>query len=405
LSRLTKRLAFASITVIVLIAGSVALFRIGGDIATMFSWTSGANAQARSSASGATDWSMEGANPARTRAREQGVALPLARQRAIRITGDEGVGSPVAITQNMMLVESNDYLRAIDIRSGKQRWSFEQIGSYISPAVAGKTVYLRAEANNQGEVIALDLQSGERLWAFKPRRLSSIGASYWGGHISSPVVVDDMLFVGAGKEVYALDPATGAVRWEYTGAEYVASSPAIADGVVYISDAKGLLAIDQGTGALKWSVPTAFSVYFAPVVADGIIVFTDGTSVRAVRAADGSDVWASTIEAETLIPGGVQGSTLYIKSTTAIHALDLATGVERWKYSDPNFISFPAIAGNSVFAVVGATSQTSIVVLDATTGDRVQQQAYPTLTTAAPVIAGQTLYVRTTDGRIVGMFK
>ncbi len=347
---------------------------------------------------------MEGANPARTRAREQGIALPIERQRAIRIIGDTGAGSPIAISQNIVLVESEDFLRAIDLRSGKIRWSFEQKGSYVSPAIAGKSVYLRAEAGNQGELIALSLSSGKQEWAFTPRRISSLNASYWGGHLSSPVIVDDTVFMGAGKEVYALSATTGAVRWEYTGKEYVASSPAVDGGMVYISDAQGLYALDQQTGKHLWSVPTKFSVYFAPIVANGAVFFTDGTSVRAVKATDGSDIWTSTVQAETLLPGAVQGSQLFVKSTSALHALDLTTGKEVWSYADKNFISFPAIAGNSMFAIVGATGQTSLVVLDVKTGKRVSQYKFPLLTTAAPIIAGQTLYVRTTDGKVLGLY-
>jgi len=36
------------------------------------------------------------------------------------------------------------------------------------------------------------------------------------------------------NNVYALDAGTGALLWQYTTGQPVASSPAVADGVVYV---------------------------------------------------------------------------------------------------------------------------------------------------------------------------
>ena len=45
-------------------------------------------------------------------------------------------------------------------------------------------------------MLALDIDSGKTLWAFTPKRLSSKSNSYFGGHLTSPVVVDGTVFVG-----------------------------------------------------------------------------------------------------------------------------------------------------------------------------------------------------------------
>lgn len=44
-----------------------------------------------------------------------------------------------------------------------------------------------------------------------------------------------VVYVGSfDNNVYALDAATGALKWSYTTGNFIDSSPAVADGVVYI---------------------------------------------------------------------------------------------------------------------------------------------------------------------------
>ena len=184
------------------------------------------------STSGPDDWAMEGSNPSRTRSIDGALALPLTQRSEVRLDDDRGTGSPLTIARGLMLVESQNRLRAIDIKSGVERWSFPLVGVYISPAVAGKYVFVRSEAGNKGQLLALDINTGKQLWAFTPKRLSSPDNSYFGGHLTSPVVVDGIMFIGAGRG-YALD-ATGAVRWTFAAKDYISSSATVSQGQVYI---------------------------------------------------------------------------------------------------------------------------------------------------------------------------
>ena len=354
------------------------------------------------SASGPDDWAMEGYNPARTRAIEAGLALPITQRRELAVAGDDGDGSPLTIAQGTMLVESPHRLRAIDLSNGAERWSLKLDGIYISPAVAGKTIFIRSEADNKGQMLALDIASGKQRWAFRPKRLSSISNSYFGGHLTSPVVVDGTVFVGAGKELYALDATSGKLRWEFAAQDYVSSSATVSDGHVYIADFQNLYAIDQQTGVLVWAFPTTISIYFSPVVAGQTVLLANGDKLVALNADNGKARWEVTIPGEGLIPGAVQGSRVFVKSTTSLYALDLASGKELWKAHDLNFISLPVVAGDQVYIVSGLGASTAVAALDVGTGRDTWKQAIGSLAKTAPVIAGQSLYVRTTDGRVLG---
>lgn len=367
----------------------------------------GANANGfalTSSASGANEWAMEGANPARTRSQQPEVALPMTRQRVLSVAGDTGDGSPPSIARNLMLLETPASLRALDLRSSTVRWDVPMPGSYVSPAVAGDRVFVRSEADNKGQVLALDVSSGKQLWSFTPKRLSSSETNFFGGHLTSPVIVDNTVYVGAGKEVYALDAGNGVVRWTYGAHDYITSSATVADGHVYISDFKHVYALDQASGTQLWVYTTVSSVSFSSVAAGQTVLVTNGDTLAALDSSTGKQRWVATYPGEGLVPGAVQGSQVYIKSTENVYALDLSTGKELWRFHDLNFVSLPAVAGDQVFVVSGMGPGTAVAALDGHSGKSLWQLPVPKLSTAAPVIAGQTVYVRTTDGRVLGFW-
>ena len=282
--------------------------------------------------------------------------------------------------------------------------TFQLVGLYISPAVAGNIVFVRSEADNKGQMLALDINTGLQLWAFTPKRLSSPDNSYFGGHLTSPVVVDGTVFVGAGQEVYALNANTGAVRWTFGAKDYISSSATVSNGQVYISDFRYLYALDQHSGAVIWSHPTTMSIYFSPVVSGQTVLLNDGKGLSALDAVSGKQLWTMSGASQALIPGAVSGARVFVKSVSSLYALDLASGKQLWRVDDRNFISLPAVTSDQVFIVKGSGADTAIVALDAASGQSAWSQPVAALATSAPVIAGKTIYVRTGDGRVLGFW-
>jgi hypothetical protein len=360
-----------------------------------------ASAPELTSTSGPSDWAMEGYNPARTRSIAAALALPLTQQHELALAGDTGAGSPLTISRGVMLVDTPHLLRALDLQSGTERWSLPLEGVYVSPAVAGSTVFVRSEADNKGQLLALDIGTGKQRWAFRQKRISSAATSYFGGHLTSPVVVGGTIFLGAGKEVYALDAATGAQRWMFAAQDYISSSATLADGRVFIADLKQLYALDEQTGNMIWSFPTTTSIYFSPVVAEQTVLLSNGDKLVALDTANAKQRWALSMPGEGLIPGAVQGTRAFVKSTKALYALDLASGKQLWQIHDLNYVSLPAVAGDSVFMVIGMGAGSMVAALDAATGQGTWKQPFASLATSAPIIAGQALYARTTDGRVI----
>ncbi|HTX58121.1 MAG TPA: PQQ-binding-like beta-propeller repeat protein [Verrucomicrobiae bacterium] len=131
-------------------------------------------------------------------------------------------------------------------------WVFDSGAPFYSgPIVANGVLYTM---NAVGELSALDAASGRRLWH---RRFDR--------NAMTPAYHDGTLFVSTRDAVhnhpsvfYALDPATGATRWQVSIPGGTHSSPVFANGFVYVAvalgdapfcDAGGVHLFDERTGA------------------------------------------------------------------------------------------------------------------------------------------------------------
>ena len=80
----------------------------------------------------------------------------------------------------------------------------------------------------------------------------------WDFWLSSPAVSGRTVFIGAGDgNVYALELASGRKLWQFSTGGRVRSTPAVADGVVYVGSMDGrLYALDAASGRKIWAFET-----------------------------------------------------------------------------------------------------------------------------------------------------
>jgi hypothetical protein len=150
-----------------------------------------------------------------------------------------GVRSSPAISDGVAYIGCvNNYLFAVDIQSGQEKWKFRTGGEVrSSPAIAGGVVYFGSVDTH---LYAVDIQSGQEKWKFQ------IGGSGWDGGaagISSPAISDGVVYVGSGLNhcLYAVDINTGRENWKFQTGAALTSSPAISDGLVYFGSMDGYL--------------------------------------------------------------------------------------------------------------------------------------------------------------------
>lgn len=180
---------------------------------------------------------------------------------------------------------------ALDLRSGAERWSAEIAGETKgTPAVAGGTAYVATEAG----LYALDAATGEVRW-----RAAGI-PGVW----TSPTATDrGVVALGRDAPLVAFDHA-GAERWhaEVVG-EWRSDAPTVTSDAVYAVDDEGVRAFDRATGAERWTDPAggknrnAYGDH-ATVVADGGRVYVGGADGRlvALDVARGERLWSYRTE-------------------------------------------------------------------------------------------------------------
>ena len=146
------------------------------------------------------------------------MAVPHRRSRD-RVTGHRGPDAYVGSTDGR--------LYAVDLAHGTLRWKLAT-GARVtsSDAVAGK---LKWKFATQGE----RRFAGTHLHGVLP--VTERMPDPFDVFLSSPAVSNGVVYFASGDGyVYAVDAASGTLRWKYQTGDVIHASPAIADGVVYI---------------------------------------------------------------------------------------------------------------------------------------------------------------------------
>ena len=346
-------------------------------------------------------WLMEGGNPQRLRTSGDSLAPPLVRERGIEIEGAGLFASPPSIGPEHLYVDLEGGLDAVASADGSRAWRIRLQGFYLSPVVDGDRVYVRAEAGNQGALIALDAGNGDLLWQFDFPEVGS-DAENMGGHVTAPLPAGRSLLIASGRNLHAVDRDTGAEVWRARLAEPVTSSVALGDGLAYVADFFNIYAFDTESGAEVWRHgDEQVAQFFAPVVVDGQVHVSFQNSFRALDGGTGDVVWEAEPAVSPVIPAGAAGDRVYSKSGHRLRAHDLQTGKVLWTYETLNFVSLPAISHGHLYVVVRFGEGSHLAALDAGDGTEVWRSARMDLARTAPVIALGRVWVRNDQGGIV----
>jgi outer membrane protein assembly factor BamB len=181
------------------------------------------------------------------------------------------------------------------------------------------------------------------------------------GISSSPTVMGATMFVSANDHhVYALDVATGHLRWRYHAENEVMSQPAYANGLVYVgtgnSDAiayypptfvvtgsgvNRLEALDARTGVERWWSGLAGAGMPSAAILGSAVVAVDGAgSVLAVDARSGAYRWSRRLYENFAMSAVLDGhdGRLYLAGgfPNAVFAIRASDGAPIWKHAfDP----------------------------------------------------------------------
>jgi outer membrane protein assembly factor BamB len=299
-------------------------------------------------------------------------------------TGDRIVSSPVYAEGALYFGGDDGNVYAVSASDGRQLWKYRTGGPVpATPAVAGGTVYV---GSYDGKFYAIDARSGTTRWKFTTegeRRFEAKGlhglqpksqtiADPYDVFLSSPTVAGGVVYFGSGDgHLYALDAATGELRWKFKTGDVVHASPAYADGVVYVGSWDSYFyALDARTGAEKWR----FRGGEDPMIHNQV------------------GFQSSAAVVDGVVYTGCRDSNLY--------AIDAATGREKWRFNNAGswVISSPAVSNGKV---IFGTSDTSLyLVVDAGTGKPLVEQKGKAFVFSSPSVAGSVVFVGVLNGTL-----
>lgn len=265
------------------------VYSLQADRGTVLTATRGGGVQAWEASAGQKLWEVTGAqtdfeSPEAGAALHDGTAYVWqdARLRALDArTGDERWsypigdaascgGVPVRLTQapdGYVYVAAGTRVLALEVASGHVRWHFEAPAVFLAPptfvpgpAVTGGGVYL---ADYLGTVYALDATDGRDRWRIATEARSS----------TDPVLVAaGHVHVGSGKGLYTLDAVTGTPKWRFQAGGDIVGAPAVAEGRIHFGSSDHLLyTLKADDGRLRWKLATGGEITGSPVVRDGIV--------------------------------------------------------------------------------------------------------------------------------------
>ena len=295
------------------------------------------------------------------------------------------LSSPAVDGGTVYFGSSDQDFYAVDQATGALKWKFHTESAIASsPAVSGGIVYF---GSFDGAFYALDTAHGGLKWKFETegerrfshRRLhglqpyAEVMPDPWDFWLSSPAVSNGMVYFGSGDSyVYALDAATGALRWKGPAGDVVHSSPAIAGGNLIVGSWDSFVyAVDASSFKFKW------------------------------RFQGGLDPQNGNQQGFQASPAVVNGVVYIGCRDSNVYALDLATGEKKWVFNNKGswVLNSAAVYNGKVY--FGTSDSGLLHELDAATGAKLFTIAGKFPYYASPAIANDALFLATFDGRLL----
>jgi outer membrane protein assembly factor BamB len=264
-------------------------------------------------------------------------------------------------------------------------------------------------ASGFGNVVAIDPQSGRKLW--EKQLEAPIRAS--------PTAAGDRLFiVTLDGRFYCLAGADGGELWSVRGLPQQASlinnaSPAVDGGIVVVPYPSGdLVALNVVDGSSVWteslsrtrttSEMTSMSDAARPAI-DGGTVFAVGHAGRmiATQSATGERLWSLNV------PGiqapWVAGDSVFVVDTGGqLLAITRKDGKILWTTKLPESAAWcgPTLAGGTLWV---ASAKGALVGVDAATGRITTQKDLGSPVYIAPIVAQGRMYILTDNAKLIAL--
>lgn len=235
---------------------------------------------------------------------------------------------------------------------------------------------------------------GDLLWRYQTN----------GNIETSPLVYNNTVYFGGGKNYYALNASNGQKNWAIQIGTKTYGRPCIQNSKLYVSGIDSpytIFCLNPESGNLFWSYETAGANYSSPVVEDGILY--SGSLDRylyAINASTGSLKWkyyangevhsACTYNAMGLVYFGTTNANLNL------FALDMASSQLSWSFNTTNYVYDPTFANGNIYC---CSVTSGVYAVNAVNGEQIWMKhfGYPKYLFNKPVISNNMVFFGCND--------
>lgn len=273
-------------------------------------------------------------------------------------------------------------------------WDYQAEAAFeATPVVSSGKIYA---ADTEGAVYCLELSTGKLNWKTK----------FDSGFLASPAIQDNTLVVGDYDGfVYALSATDGKQIWKFEAGGQIDSGASFFNSNVLVASQDGVLnALDIGDGHVVWQYETSDQIRCSPTVA-GKRTFLGGcdSQLHVIDLSNGKSVGNPLpIDSPTNGTPAVVGTVAYLPTYAGqVLAIDWSTGKRVWQYEDQERQQeYRSSAAVSDRVLVASSQAKRVVGIERSTGKLLWQMQLRRRADASPVIAGQSVFLAATDGRL-----
>jgi outer membrane protein assembly factor BamB len=277
-------------------------------------------------------------------------------------------------------------------KSLKLRWSYQAKDSIeSSAAIVDGAVYV---GSMDGSLYAIDLATGKVRWQYQTA--GPVGES-------SPCVHGGVAYIGdLGGVLHAVDIVTGKARWTFKAEDEIKSSPNWAGSRVYFgSYDQNLYCLAAGTGALVWKYKTEGPVHCTPAIdKDRVYISGCDENFRAIHAATGKQLYALPLGAYAGASAAVRDEQAFVGTFgNEVLGIDLKRRAARWTYRHPtrNFPFYSSAALTNDRVILGGRDK-MVHCLERATGKAVWTFLTRARVESSPLISGSGVFFGSNDG-------
>lgn len=315
--------------------------------------------------------------------------------------------APVVSSGRIFAATSKGRLLALEL-DGKEVWRCE-IAPETPPGQTPAPFHVEAPlacfdnrvfvGTDDGKLTAIHAETGQKVWQIQIEGFIH-GTPIYHKDSGSLIVLEQETGV-----LTALDPSTGARRWQTEGVDRADGSPAVTGALaVYGSCASALHVISATDGSKLRDIKIEAGggqIAGGAALADGFAYAgcRDGRVVQADLEA-GTLTWIQPVsESEVFSTPAVRGDRVIVTSLDGrIHALDHKTGVLQWQHELGGEPGSPIIAGDKIIV----TSDDKIFLVKVADGTRIWEMQLPGFI-STPAVAPGLIVFGCEDGTITAL--